>query len=714
MNTVFRKKTIIAFLVILLVAGLLFWFLADGVFAAAAAAAKPPTTSVTNRGSGAAGVAATVSSVVSGAITIYALIYAVFLISGYLVTILAALLDKIFVYNIGWIPATMPAVVDGWTIMRDVVNALFILLVLWIAFTIIFNQEQWGGKKLLVRVIIIALTINFSMALVSGIFQVANTLAAPFAEKIGGGRLGAVIMANTKIQTVAKEVSATDLETLKLQEEQISLSDAVRSKNPSGAQYLGAQDAKAIEASQVAGICAVGTFIPVVAPFAAACAVGATAYSLLSSFIATGSVSGAAAASLNGLSGLVVGTLLLIITAFALATACVVIFARIVAMSFLAILAPAAFLSFMIPGKFGQKYWNMWLENLIKWAFYAPAFYFLLYIALLMLQQMSAKLITKTVFDMERIFVLLVFLGFLMGAVKLSKWMGITVADGFVNWGSKLALGAVSGGVGLATGAALGAATRWGGAAAQKIESSQAYEKAAPYVPFSGVVRKGLQKAAAAERGAVAGTEKYLGQQTSAELQRRYSDASTTTTERAGILKILAKRKDLEPQPGVDKSRWGDAQLKQGMDHFARTGNIDSVMEILKVRPDFAKTSYVPGTSTDAEAIIKVVKEMDDRSKIKKETLQQAPVAVRDEVIRAVWLHTNTNELSKIARENQILMKEMQEYINDPAYGTALSHAMDPLKAQQFRYYLAGKLKKSKKGGKVYGGAVYGWDGGYL
>ena len=696
-----KNKNIITVVAIILMAGILFGFFADSVLAGPTAVKSPA-----GKASTFAGAAATVGSIVSGAITIYALLYATFLISGYVVTILAELLDKIFTYNIGWVPATMPAVVTGWTIMRDMVNALFILIVLWIAFTIIFNQEQWGGKKLLVRVIIIALTINFSLALVSAVFQIANTLAAPFAQKIDGGKLGSLIIANTSIQTVAKQVSETDLATLKKQEEQISLSDNIRSKSPSVGQYLGAQDAKAIEASQVAGICAIGTFIPVVSPFAAACAVGATAYSLLQSFLGTGS-----SGPLEGFSGLVVGTLLLIIMAFALATACIIIFARVVAMSFLAVLAPAAFLAFMLPGKIGQKYWNMWLENLIKWAFYAPAFYFLLYLALLMLQQMTAKLITSTIFDMERIFVLLLFVGFLLGAVKLAKWMGITVADGFVNLGSKLAWGAVGGAAGLAWGATRGAATRWGGAAAQKAESSEAYEKASRYVPFSGVIRKGLQKAAATERGAIKKTEGQLDEFTSRELQSRYSDASTYGTERAAIMKILAKRRDIEPQPGV--KTWGDTQLKQGMDHFARTGDHDSILSVLKVRPDLTKTSYVPGTSTDAEAIVKVVKEMDDRSKIKKETLQSQPL-IRDAVINAVWLNTNTNELSKIARENQALMKEMQDYISDPVYGASLSHAMDPLKAAQFRNYLAGTLKKSKSGGRVYGGAVYGWDKGYL
>ena len=84
-------------------------------------------------------------------------------ISGYL-------LDVAFKVNIDGSVANMPVVQEGWRISRDIANAFFILIMLWIAFTIIFSIEQYGGKRLLVRTIIVALLINFSLVFVSATF----------------------------------------------------------------------------------------------------------------------------------------------------------------------------------------------------------------------------------------------------------------------------------------------------------------------------------------------------------------------------------------------------------------------------------------------------------------------------------------------------------------------------------------------------------------
>src|SRR3989344_8309361 len=87
-----------------------------------------------------------------------------------------------FALNTAVNPGQLIVVQQGWLILRDLANGTFILLLLWIAITIIFNLDQYGGKRFLVRIIMVALLINFSLAMVSTVFALGNKLAEPFAK----------------------------------------------------------------------------------------------------------------------------------------------------------------------------------------------------------------------------------------------------------------------------------------------------------------------------------------------------------------------------------------------------------------------------------------------------------------------------------------------------------------------------------------------------
>ncbi|MEK7516741.1 MAG: hypothetical protein AAB562_04045, partial [Patescibacteria group bacterium] len=54
------------------------------------------------------------------------------------------------------------AVVNGWVIVRDLANMFFVLILLVIAFATIFGVEAYSYKKLLPKLLIIAVLINFS------------------------------------------------------------------------------------------------------------------------------------------------------------------------------------------------------------------------------------------------------------------------------------------------------------------------------------------------------------------------------------------------------------------------------------------------------------------------------------------------------------------------------------------------------------------------
>ncbi|MBI2627146.1 MAG: oligosaccharide repeat unit polymerase [Parcubacteria group bacterium] len=86
---------------------------------------------------------------------------------------------------------------DMWSIVRDFMNMFFILLLLVVAFSTIFDVKRYNAKTLLPKIIIAALLINFSLVIGQVIIDGFNFLADVFAKAIGnpGYKLSAVSQA---------------------------------------------------------------------------------------------------------------------------------------------------------------------------------------------------------------------------------------------------------------------------------------------------------------------------------------------------------------------------------------------------------------------------------------------------------------------------------------------------------------------------------------
>ena len=67
--------------------------------------------------------------------------------------------------------AREPLILQGWKVIRDICNLLFLLLLLFIAFCTILRIEKYHAKKTLLTLIIIALLINFSKPIAVFIFD---------------------------------------------------------------------------------------------------------------------------------------------------------------------------------------------------------------------------------------------------------------------------------------------------------------------------------------------------------------------------------------------------------------------------------------------------------------------------------------------------------------------------------------------------------------
>ena len=75
---------------------------------------------------------------------------------------------------------------QGWTAARDLANMAFILILVYIAYTILLNSETTGTMKMLAWVIFIALIVNFSFFLTRLVIDGGNILAVQFYNAIPG------------------------------------------------------------------------------------------------------------------------------------------------------------------------------------------------------------------------------------------------------------------------------------------------------------------------------------------------------------------------------------------------------------------------------------------------------------------------------------------------------------------------------------------------
>ncbi len=125
-------------------------------------------------------------------------------IGSILITVTASILNYVFSFQSF---ATVPVVQIGWTISRDLANMAFILVMLLIAFGTILQIETYGWKKLIPKLIIAALLINFSLIICAAIIDVGNSIALFF---ISGGQsgtevdIGASILSSLRAGAIAQ------------------------------------------------------------------------------------------------------------------------------------------------------------------------------------------------------------------------------------------------------------------------------------------------------------------------------------------------------------------------------------------------------------------------------------------------------------------------------------------------------------------------------
>lgn len=126
---------------------------------------------------------------------------------GAFVAVIIWILGKLLVgiiYLVIWVAQyndfiSSPAVAIGWTIVRDVCNMFFILILLIIAFATILNIEKYSWKHLLPKLLLMAVLINFSKLICGVIIDFAQVVMMTFVNgfrDIAGGNFGSMFGIN--------------------------------------------------------------------------------------------------------------------------------------------------------------------------------------------------------------------------------------------------------------------------------------------------------------------------------------------------------------------------------------------------------------------------------------------------------------------------------------------------------------------------------------
>lgn len=623
------------------------------------------------------GVAVTATEGAATVLAIHAILYAAGEFLNYMLILSGALLDVAFNWNIEAIPTQIPIVVRIWGVMRDLVNSVFILILLWIAITIIFNFERLGGKKYLVRIIIIALLVNFSLAFVTATFGFANYLAIPFREAIGDREISEIIMKNSRIHEATNKISQEgvqiiqQLKTEAKQAAQNSSQPAASAVSPSVLTALGythevhAQGVVSI-AGRIWGAFKTGGRWTTRTAASVFKRVPEVALNL--GVIAISGV--IIATNYQAIINLAIADFFLFLTAAAFFIAAITLIGRLIAIVFLSILSPLAFLLFAVPGGFAKKHWDSWIESLLKWAFYLPAFYLFMYVSLLVLKAGSDGIADLNGFS-ENILVimnLIIFLIFLWASIALARKMGITVADTVLGYAKTLSLPALGfATAGLAMGA--GAIMR---RPAMKKRIDTGMDKVSR-VPILGTAMRPVMRATA---------EHYeKDRQDVLERSKKYASMAENNPQAlANLLRTAPEKFGAKDAAAVAHAAKNEKVMKLLNDEEKQralqfSSKFGLQREILETNPHLIKNDedarrYVPGATDRASAINEIMRRTADKSEISKDAFKDDGTAASKESVKlittAVWGNIKSaNEMQKITREAPELADAMLKLLNE-------------------------------------------------
>ena len=216
-------------------------------------------------------------------------------------------------------PKVLGGITLAWSAFRDVANIVIIAMFVFTAINIILGVKEFGEKKLIARILIIAVLINFSLLFTKAIIDASNFTALQF----------------YKASQLSGEAESKD---------QLTTLKTFSSKGISG-QFIDLMGLSSLaETSNAISNAAYGD--------------ASNKYVTASGWIAL-------------LFGLFAATLLLAAAAVLL-YGCLLLVTRAVLLILLMLTSAIAFASWLVPHQFVSQGWTTWWKSLLKTAFFAP------------------------------------------------------------------------------------------------------------------------------------------------------------------------------------------------------------------------------------------------------------------------------------------------------------------------------------------------------
>lgn len=274
-------------------------------------------------------------------------------ITGGLVSALAFLISALFasifgvaiaveawllniVLNINDLAFQTVFVQSGFSIALSVANLAFVLGIIVIAIATIIRSQNYGIKKLLWKLVVAAVLVNFGLVIAAPIFGLGNSFSHYFVNCISptsGGCTG-----NSSVKDSYENFVTSFAGAFQPQDNFTTLNNQISAQDKNSSELAGAFSVKGTDFGK--------SLVPIL--------------------------------------GIVFALINLILIAVVLGGFIILLLVRFIYISILAILMPFAWASWVFPA-FGN-HWKKWWSKFLQWTFFAPIAFFFIYLAMLLMQ----------------------------------------------------------------------------------------------------------------------------------------------------------------------------------------------------------------------------------------------------------------------------------------------------------------------------------------
>lgn len=308
---------------------------------------------------------------------------------GFVGTLLNYVVQEL-VFRMGAMTGVLEAVTISWSVMRDIANVFLVFLVLFIGIATIVRATSYNSKQLLYRVIIAALLVNFSLYFAKVAIDVTNIFAA---------------------QTYIMILKQGNTDPITGKPAMENPAECANSNQVTPLNY----DSKCFTVG-ISG--SIQNLLRINTLYNTATAVGDQT---------------AEKVGWNLFYMHLMGTVLLLVLIFIFLAVTVLFVTRFVTLVFLMIVSPIAFVS-LVTGRF--KYGKDWFNSLLNNALFAPVYFLLLWVAMLVIGRMmnaynpiGNAYNASALADLSGFTIMLTFIvaaALLIGALVAAKRLGIS------------------------------------------------------------------------------------------------------------------------------------------------------------------------------------------------------------------------------------------------------------------------------------------------